>query len=192
MLPNFNLKKIWTDGVRGQELKLIRDKGSQQTSVSFMRDMATLGMKQIFCSYDNPKGNADTGRVMRTIKEELLWLNEFSSFEEAKASVAKWVEEDYNRLYVHSTLGYLSPDEISELWAQQEVQEVGVCIFLNMDRLEIVDCRASGEAVFLRSSTSIPERPKKCLDFLGSLQENKQSFWDIGKISSNFIIIATK
>jgi len=37
-----------------------------------MRDMATLGIEQIFTSYDNPKGNAETERVMRTIKEEII------------------------------------------------------------------------------------------------------------------------
>jgi putative transposase len=62
----------FTEGVRDACLKLISDNGSQPTSVSFMRDMATLGIKQIFTSYNNPKGNADTERVVRTIKEEVI------------------------------------------------------------------------------------------------------------------------
>ncbi|MDI1472490.1 integrase core domain-containing protein [Thermodesulfovibrio sp. 1176] len=73
--------------------------------------MALLGIEQIFTSYDNPKGNADTERVMRTIKEELIWLNEFGSFEEARECIRKWIMNDYNRFYVHSSLGYLSPEE---------------------------------------------------------------------------------
>jgi hypothetical protein len=40
-----------------------------------MRDVATLGIEQIFTSYDNPKGNAETERMLRTIKDEILWLN---------------------------------------------------------------------------------------------------------------------
>ncbi|MFN3740602.1 MAG: integrase core domain-containing protein, partial [Thermodesulfovibrionales bacterium] len=74
-----------------------------------MKDMATLSIEQIFTSYDNPKGNADTERVMRTIKEEIIWVNEFSSLEEAKERIGKWIEVDYNKLYVHSELGYVSP-----------------------------------------------------------------------------------
>ncbi|PMP72352.1 MAG: hypothetical protein C0187_01610 [Calditerrivibrio nitroreducens] len=54
------VEKEFPDGVRGQGLKLISDNGSQPTATSFMRDMATLGIEQIFTSYDNPKGNADT------------------------------------------------------------------------------------------------------------------------------------
>jgi len=48
---------------------------------------------------------------MRTIKEEVLWLNEFESFEEAKEKIDKWLAIDYNKLYVHSVLGYRSPEE---------------------------------------------------------------------------------
>jgi putative transposase len=88
-----------------------------------MRDTALLGIEQIFCSYDNPKGNAETERVIRTIKEELLWLNEFTSFEEAKDAVGNWIREDYNRLYIHSALGYQSPEEFRAQWEQMYAQE---------------------------------------------------------------------
>ncbi len=54
------VNKEFPNGVRGSGLKLISDNGCQPTSTSFMRDMATLGIEQIFTSYDNPKGNAET------------------------------------------------------------------------------------------------------------------------------------
>ncbi|WP_353687075.1 integrase core domain-containing protein [Thermodesulfovibrio sp. 3462-1] len=47
---------------------------------------------------------------MRTIKEEVIWLNEFGSFEEARERIGRWIEVDYNKLYVHSGLGYISPE----------------------------------------------------------------------------------
>ena len=65
-----------------KSLEIVLDwytKSSQPTLTSFMRDMRTLGIEQIFTSYDNPKGNADTERMIRTIKEEVIWVNEFSS-----------------------------------------------------------------------------------------------------------------
>ncbi|HPO79631.1 MAG TPA: integrase core domain-containing protein [Candidatus Hydrothermia bacterium] len=106
-------------GVRGSGLKLISDNGSQPTSTSFVRDMATLGIGQIFTSYDNPRGNAETERMMRTIKEELIWLNEFSSLEEARQKISSWIEIDYNRLYIHSELGYMSPQEYEALYYEK-------------------------------------------------------------------------
>jgi putative transposase len=108
-------------GVREEGLNLVSDNGSQPTSVAFMKDTALLGINQIFCSYDNPKGNADTERVIRTIKEEVLWLNDFESFEDARATISTWIREDYNRLYVHSALGYRSPEEFRQQWAQEAV-----------------------------------------------------------------------
>lgn len=73
-----------------------------------------MGIEQIFTSYDYPKGNVETERMLRTIKEEIIWLNEFSSLEEAKQGIGQWIEVDYNRLYVHSELGYISPEEFKQ------------------------------------------------------------------------------
>jgi len=114
-------------GVRDQGLNLVSDNGSQPTSVAFMKDTAELGINQIFCSYDNPRGNAETERVIRTIKEEVLWLNDFGSFEEAGATIAAWIAEDYNRLYVHSALGYRSPEEFRQQWIQSQQAVLGGC-----------------------------------------------------------------
>ena len=100
-------------------MKLISDNGPQPTSVSFMGDMVTLGIEQIFTSYDNPKGNAETERMIRTIKEEILWLNEFSSLQEAKEKNGRWIEVDYNKLYLHSKLGYLSTEEFEDHYRRQ-------------------------------------------------------------------------
>ena len=109
------VQREFPKGVKDKGLKLISDNGSQPTATSFMKDMVTLGIEQIFTSYDNPKGNADTERMKRTIKEEIIWLNEFASLEEAKEKIGQWIEVDYNKLYVHSQLGDMSPEEFEEL-----------------------------------------------------------------------------
>ena len=111
---------LW--GAREENLSLISDNGSQPTSLSFMKEMKILGIKQIFTSYDNPKGNADTERVMRTIKEELLWLEEFEKLNEAEEKIANWISW-YNRQYLHSSLDYMSPEEFLKKWEAQELKE---------------------------------------------------------------------
>ncbi len=77
--------------------------------------MALLDIEQIFTSYNNPKGNAETERMIRTIKEEVIWLEEFASYSEAKEKIGHWIEQDYNRLYPHSALGYRSPEEFEAM-----------------------------------------------------------------------------
>jgi len=117
------IEREFPEGVRGSGLCLISDNGSQPTSISFMRDMATLGIKQIFTSYDNPKGNADTERVMRTIKEEVIWINEFGSVKEGEEKIGRWIEVDYNKFYIHSQLGYISPEEYEGLYYRNLMAE---------------------------------------------------------------------
>ena len=96
------------DGVKERDLHLMSDNGSQPTSVAFMKACREMGIKQAFTSYGNPKGNADTERVFRTMKEELLWLREWSSPFELTEALDEWIEY-YNRFYLHSALGYRSP-----------------------------------------------------------------------------------
>jgi transposase InsO family protein len=111
------------EGVRGAGLKLVSDNGSQPTASGFMAAMSVLGIEQVFTSYDNPKGNAETERLMRTIKEELLWLREFTSLEEAQAAIHQWITVDYNQRYVHSALDYMSPLEFEATLKQRETAQ---------------------------------------------------------------------
>jgi putative transposase len=97
-------------GARDQGLSLMSDNGCQPTSLAFMKACSTLGIQQAFTSYHNPKGNADTERVMRTLKEECLWLQEWTSPFELIRALEVWIT-DYNEHYLHSALGYQSPSQ---------------------------------------------------------------------------------
>lgn len=74
-------------GVRGAGLKLASDNGSQPTSTGLMATMSLLGIEQVLTRYENPKGNAETERLMRTIKEALLWLRAFANLEDARVAI---------------------------------------------------------------------------------------------------------
>jgi putative transposase len=81
-------------GVRDQGLRLMADNGCQPASLAFMRAGAAMGIhqarrsatatevvagSQARTSYSNPKGNADTERFLRTLKEELVWRREWTA-----------------------------------------------------------------------------------------------------------------
>jgi len=105
-------------GIREQEnleLNLMSDNGTQPTSLTFMRECRALGIKQSFTAYANPKGNADTERLIRTVKEELCWLREWSSVEELAIEIEKFVEY-FNEQYLHSALGYKTPNAFENEW----------------------------------------------------------------------------
>jgi len=95
---------------KSQELSLISDNGSQPTSTKFMQACSVLEIKQIFTCYDNPKGNADTERVIRTLKEDLIWLKleQWETPFDVEEDLKAWIGR-YNNDYPHSSLGYKTP-----------------------------------------------------------------------------------
>jgi putative transposase len=109
------LNRQFPDGVRNHNLHLMSDNGSQPTSERFMKACSVLGVHQAFTSYNNPKGNADTERMMRTLKEELIWLREWRSAHELSAEVDTWFES-YNATWLHSALGYRTPNRVEETY----------------------------------------------------------------------------
>ena len=113
------VNSMFPEGVRGGELNLMSDNGSQPTSTSFMKACGLMGVSQAFTSYNNPKGNADTERMMRTMKEELLWLKEYDNLAELKHDLDNWVL-DYNYNYLHSTLDYKTPMQAQSLYYKQQ------------------------------------------------------------------------
>lgn len=67
-----------------------------------------MGIKQAFTSYNNTKGNADTERFMRRLKEELVWIHEWQTPMAFFAALNNWIQK-YNASYLHSSLGYKPP-----------------------------------------------------------------------------------
>lgn len=101
-------------------LQLVSDNGSQPTSKTFGKHCRLLSINQIFTSYSNPKGNADTERIMRTIKEELVSINEFKSLRDFKERFDDWVEW-YNEEYPHSALGYKPPYQVEREYVNKNI-----------------------------------------------------------------------
>jgi transposase InsO family protein len=66
----------------------------------------------------NPYDNARCERFMRTLKEEEVYLSEYETLAEAKASIAHFIEAVYNSRRLHSSLGYVPPAEFEQQLCQ--------------------------------------------------------------------------
>jgi len=117
---NEAVNQQFPDGVRDHGLCLMSDNGSQPTSIGFMKACRELVIHQAFTSYNNPKGNADTERVFRTMKEELLWLREWTSLFDLADALNEWITY-YNGSYLHSALGYKSPNKFEEEYRNNQL-----------------------------------------------------------------------
>ena len=89
---------------------LVSDNGCQPTSQRFMQSCSTLGIKQIFASWSNPKGNSDTERVMRTLKEDIVWCYDWDNPFEFEIAIDEWITR-YNTDYPHQALNNRTPEQ---------------------------------------------------------------------------------
>jgi transposase InsO family protein len=96
------------DGARSKGLALMRDHGGHPTSLAFMEACRTLEIPQAFTRDHNPKGHAATERVIRPLKEECLWLQEWTCPCARIRTLAAGVD-DYNAHELHSARGYTPP-----------------------------------------------------------------------------------
>ena len=118
------VQKRFPEGIRDslkKNLFLVSDNGCQPTSLSYMQTCALLGIKQIFTSWSNPKGNADTERVIRTLKEDLLWPYDWDNPFDFQRALDKWVD-NYNQDFPHQSLDYHTPCEYYQKYVKNKEQ----------------------------------------------------------------------
>lgn len=101
------------ESIKEQKLFLISDNGCQPTSQRFMMSCSLLGIKQIFTTWSNPKGNSDTERVMRTIKEDIVWPYDWDNPFKFEVALNKWIN-DYNTDFPHQSLNNMTPRQFYE------------------------------------------------------------------------------
>lgn len=78
------MQSNFPEGVREYHLNLMSDNNSQPTNIKFIKECKNLKINHVVTCYNNPKGNADTERMMWTMEEEFLWLEEWESLLDVK------------------------------------------------------------------------------------------------------------
>lgn len=112
-----------------QELFLISDNGCQPTSERFTQSCSTLGLKQIFTTWSNPKGNSDIERVMCTIKEDLVWPYDWDNPFEFEVALNQWIVR-YNTDFPHQSLNNMTPEQF---FKEQQKQPEPVLTNFSLD-----------------------------------------------------------
>jgi transposase InsO family protein len=95
----------------GEGLLAHSDRGSQYASDHYQR---LLGKHGITCSMSRRADcwdNAPVESFFASLKRELVHDERYTTRERAKASIFEYVEAFYNRVRLHSSLGFLSPEE---------------------------------------------------------------------------------
>jgi transposase InsO family protein len=90
------------------------DRGSQYTSRSYRGVLSHYGIELSMSRKGNCWDNAVIESFFGTLKAELCDRRSFKSRQEAKTEIFEYMEVFYNRQRLHSSLGYISPENFEK------------------------------------------------------------------------------
>lgn len=91
-------------------LTVRHDHGSQYVSDAFQAELKFLGIRSSPSFVRAPEGNGCAERVIRTLKEQLLWVQTFATVEQLRLALLAWAEL-YNREWLIERHGFRPPAE---------------------------------------------------------------------------------
>ena len=87
------------------------DRGSQYTSNDFALLLEILEIKHSYSKKGYPYDNASMESFNAILKKEEVNVNNYETFKEAKLAIFEFIEGWYNNQRIHSTIGYITPNE---------------------------------------------------------------------------------
>lgn len=90
------------------------DQGVQYANNSYVELLKQLGIKISMSRKGNVYDNAFAESFIKTLKVEEVYMNEYRTFDEAYANIKDFIEEVYNKKRLHSSIGYLPPNEFEK------------------------------------------------------------------------------
>jgi putative transposase len=95
------------------------DRGGQYVDTQFRRLLNQHGFEQSMSRADETYDNAHAESLFSRYKAELLEDGAFADVEQARSETFSYIEGYYNRVRLHSSLGYLSPEEFERAYYQR-------------------------------------------------------------------------
>lgn len=96
------------------------DRGVQYAAGDYVGRLTGNGIRISMSGKGNPYDNAFAESFIKTLKYEEVYLCEYESFSEARTNIGRFIEEVYNKKRLHSSIGYLPPDEFENVILKQE------------------------------------------------------------------------
>lgn len=97
------------------------DQGIQYAASGYVECLQAAGVQISMSAVGQPLDNPYAERVIRTIKEEEVYLADYVDFADAYAQIGHFIEEVYQHKRIHSALDYLTPAEFeATYWSQRD------------------------------------------------------------------------
>ncbi|MCU1305304.1 MAG: family transposase orfB [Candidatus Sulfotelmatobacter sp.] len=113
-LPISALKKALTERTPAPGVVHHSDRGVQYAAGDYVGVLRRYGMIPSMSRPANPYDNASCESFMKTLKREEIYANEYRDLDHLRANIAEFIDSYYNRVRLHSALGYKPPEEFEQ------------------------------------------------------------------------------
>jgi transposase InsO family protein len=87
------------------------DRGIQYASGAYVQLLRQYQMIPSMSRPANPYDNASCESFLKTLKREEIYANTYRDLEHLRTNMASFIDQYYNRIRLHSALGYRPPEE---------------------------------------------------------------------------------
>lgn len=92
------------------------DQGVQYASPQYVQVLNARNIQISMAACGEATENGYAERLIRTIKEEEVYLSEYRDYLDALARIGRFLDDVYTHKRIHSALGYLTPAEYEAQW----------------------------------------------------------------------------
>ena len=96
------------------------DQGLQYAATDYTVRLQSVGAQISMAEVGQSAQNGYAERVIRTIKEEEVYLNDYRDLADAREQIGRFIDDVYLSKRIHSSLGYLTPAEFEAQWRAQQ------------------------------------------------------------------------
>jgi transposase InsO family protein len=100
------------------------DQGVQYAATAYVQVLEAAQVQISMAEVGHAEQNGYAERVIRTIKEEEVYLSEYRDYEDALNQIGHFIDEVYLSKRIHSALGYLTPVEYEAQWHKQQLASI--------------------------------------------------------------------
>jgi len=90
------------------------DQGVQYASIEYVKKLEENKIRISMSRKGNPYDNAFAESFIKTLKFEEVYMKEYEDFNDAWENIREFIEEVYNEKRLHSSIGYLPPNEFEK------------------------------------------------------------------------------
>jgi transposase InsO family protein len=102
------------------------DQGFQYCSNHYIEILKDNGIVISMSDKANPYDNAKMESFFRTLKVEEVYMGEYNTYEDILFSIPYFIGEVYNRKRLHSSLGYIPPEEFEDKFNKNKSHQLAL------------------------------------------------------------------